>query len=132
MIVLDTHAWIWFVDAPEKLGAKAMKAILATRKAGEPLRVSAISVWEIYMLCVKGRLQLSVAPDIWVSRCERLEELRFVPVDNTIARLSVDQCGTLHADPADRIIVATTLYLGAHLITCDERIKTSRLVPCIW
>ena len=51
---------------------------------------------------------------------------------NSIARLAVTACAAMHADPADRIIVATALYLGASVVTHDEKIKASGLVPCIW
>jgi PIN domain nuclease of toxin-antitoxin system len=53
-------------------------------------------------------------------------------VNNSIARLAVTACAAMHTDPADRIIVATALYLGASVVTRDEKIKASTLVPCIW
>lgn len=131
MIVLDTHAWIWFIDSPEKLGKRATTAIDKARSAGESLHVSCISTWEIHMLASTGRLSLGITPELWVTRCERLDFLRFNPVNNAIARLAVTACAAMHADPADRIIVATALYLGASVVTCDEKIKTSGIVPCI-
>ncbi len=132
MIVLDTHAWIWFIDAPEKLGKRAKAAIEKARKAGEGLHISCISTWEVYMLASRQRLSFVIDPELWVNRCERLGVLRFHPVDNAITRLSVVACSAMHSDPADRIIVATALYLGASIVTCDEKIKASRLAPCIW
>lgn len=132
MIVLDTHAWIWFVDRPEALGQKAAKAIEQARARGDRLCVSCISTWELHMLIARGRLALTIAPDVWVSRCERSDAFRFEPVNNDIARLSVTACATLHGDPADRIIVATALYLGAPVVTCDEKIRNSGLVKCLW
>lgn len=130
MIVLDTHAWIWFINAPEKLGTHAAAAIEKARREEESLHLSCISAWEIHMLAAKGRLSLGIAPDIWIARCERLSFLRFHPVDNTIARLAVE--AEMHPDPADRMIVATALYLGADLATCDAKIRNSGLVSCVW
>ena len=132
MIVLDTHAWIWFIDSPDKLGKRAAAAIEKTRHAGESLYISCISTWEVHMLASKQRLALAIAPELWVNRCEKLAPLRFLPVDNAIARLSVAACATMHSDHADRIIVATALYLGASVVTCDEKIKTCGIAPCIW
>jgi PIN domain nuclease of toxin-antitoxin system len=37
----------------------------------------------------------------------------------------------MHADAADRIVVATALYLGAAVITLDERIPNSGIAKCI-
>ena len=56
MIVLDTHAWIWFIDAPENLGAGASQAIEEARTSGAGLHVSCISTWELHMLVNRGRL----------------------------------------------------------------------------
>lgn len=132
MIVLDTHAWIWFINSPDELGKRAALAIEKARREGAGLHISCISTWELHMLADKGRLSLAIAPEVWVARCERLSFVRFHPVNNSIARLAVSACGTMHADPADRIIVATALYLGASIVTRDERIKASGLTPCIW
>ena len=132
MIVLDTHAWIWFIDSPAALGKRAAAAIDKARRAGESIHISCISTWEVHMLVSKGRLALAIAPELWVTRCERLNLLRFNPVNNSIARLAVTSCADMHADPADRIIVATALYLGASVVTRDEKIKSSGIVHCIW
>lgn len=132
MIVLDTHAWIWFIDSPAELGKRAAAAIDRARKAGEHVHISSISTWEVHMLAARNRLSLTIAPELWVSRCERLGFLRFDPVNNAIARLAVTACNAMHADPSDRIIVATALYLGASVVTRDDKIRTGGVVPCIW
>ena len=132
MIVLDTHAWIWFINAPEELGAQAARAIEQAQGDGQRLHVSCISTWELHMLVAKGRLTLAIAPEVWVARCERLAVLRFEPVNNDIARIAVTNSASLPADPADRIIVATALYLGAAVVTRDEKIRASGVVKCIW
>ncbi len=132
MIVLDTHAWVWFIDDPERLSSASREAVAGARQSGEGLHVSCISTWEVHMLVAKGRLSMGVAPDIWVSRCEKLSFLNFQPVNNDIARLSVTACADMHGDPADRLIAATALYLGAPVVTRDAKIRNSGIVPCIW
>ena len=131
MIVLDTHAWIWYVDSPRKLGPAAREAIETARSTNQ-VYVSSISAWEVYMLDAKGRLSLGVPVAAWVSRCEQLDFLQFVPVDNLIARHSVEACATMHGDPADRIIVATALCLGAGLVTRGTSILACGIVDCVW
>ncbi len=131
MIVLDTHALIWFIDSPERLGEKSLSEINKQRKL-DSVYVSCISVWEIYMLERRGRLRLSIDSAIWVSRCEQLSFLRFMPVDNDIARLSVQLPDPMHPDPADRIIVATANYLGAKLITKDQKLLDYPHVRTLW
>ncbi|MDP6631515.1 MAG: type II toxin-antitoxin system VapC family toxin [Kiritimatiellia bacterium] len=132
MIVLDTHAWISFINSPCELGKRAAAAINKARENGEELHVSCISTWEIHMLAAKDRLVLGIAPDVWVTRCETLSFLRFHPVNNTIARMAVMDCAAMHPDPADRMIVATAMYLGATVVTRDSKIRDSALVKCSW
>ncbi len=132
MIVLDTHAWIWFINSPDKLGKLAAAAIGKARDKGDELHVSCISTWEIHMLAARDRLSFDIAPEVWVARCEKLSFLRFHAINNVIARMSVTDCVTMHQDPADRMIVATALYLGATLVTCDSKIRDCGLVKSTW
>lgn len=131
MIVLDTHAWIWWISNPEKLGTTAASAIEQAIEKNSIL-LSSISTWEITLLVAKGRLTLSIDVRDWVRKTESLPFIRFMPVDNTIALRSVDLPGTFHADPADRIIVATALSTGMPLVTKDEKIRACSFVQTIW
>ncbi|OGG20185.1 twitching motility protein PilT, partial [Candidatus Gottesmanbacteria bacterium RIFCSPHIGHO2_02_FULL_40_13] len=94
--------------------------------------VSAISVWEIAMLAVKRRLVFTMDMDTWLDKVENLPGIQFVPVDTAIARKSVMLPGTLHPDPADRIIIATSRQLGATLITSDQKIRSYKHVRTLW
>jgi PIN domain nuclease of toxin-antitoxin system len=58
--------------------------------------------------------------------------MKFLPVDNEIARLSVSLPGKFHSDPADRMIVATARFLGAPLVTKDAKIRKYRHVKTVW
>ena len=84
------------------------------------------------MLVAAGRLELTMDVDSWITRVESFPGLTFVPVDNRVALLAVNLDGFPHRDPADRIIVATALGLGASLVTADERIQAYRPIRTIW
>jgi len=131
MIVLDTHAWIWYVDSPDLLSRKARAAADEARQQGE-IYVSAISCWEIYMLEKRGRLAFGVEAAVWVARCRGLSFLQVMPVDTEIARLAVQLPDPLPADPADRLILATARYLGAPLVSRDQKIRSCPHVKTIW
>lgn len=131
MIVLDTHAWVWWVSDPARLSPAAREAAGRAAEDGQ-LYVSTISVWEVGLLVQRGRLRLSLDVEDWVSYCEALPFLQFVPVNNAIAMKSVRLPGPLHSDPADRIIIATALITGADLVTKDERILAYPYVTTIW
>ncbi|MBM4353039.1 MAG: type II toxin-antitoxin system VapC family toxin [Deltaproteobacteria bacterium] len=132
MILLDTHAWIWYLAAPERLSGKARKAIEAQMGQSSGLVVSSISAWELAMLVDRGRLRLTIDADTWVARAEALPFLRFVPVDNRIALASVRLPPSVPPDPADRIIVATALLAGIPLVTADKRLRKCGVVKTIW
>jgi PIN domain nuclease of toxin-antitoxin system len=84
------------------------------------------------MLLRKGRLELAMPVEDWVSRSEALPFLQFVPFDNRIALRSNRLPGTLHEDPADRAIIATALTLGAPLVTKDAKIRDYPHVRTVW
>jgi PIN domain nuclease of toxin-antitoxin system len=80
------------------------------------------------LLTKRGRLQLSMDVADWIAASESLPALKFIPVDNPIALRSTALPGKLLDDPADRITVATTLVLGATLITRDDKLLLYRHV----
>lgn len=131
MIVLDTHAWLWWVSNPELLGKQATAAIEEARQRREIL-ISSISAWEVAMLVQRGRLQLSLKVHEWIARCEALPFMEFVPVDNAIAVQATCLPGDLHGDPADRIIVATALSHGATLVTKDRKLRDYPGIATLW
>lgn len=84
------------------------------------------------MLVERGRLRLAVDVRDWLYRCEALPFLTFVPVSNAIAVESVRLPDFPHADPADRIIAATALSLGAALVTKDDKLRSYPHLKTVW
>ena len=131
MILLDTHAWVWWISNPELLSQAAREAADGAARKRE-LFVATISSWELALLVEKGRLALTLDVRDWIARCEAFPFLTFVPLSNAIAVESVRLPTFPHADPADRIIVATALSLGARLVTKDEKLLTYAPSRAIW
>lgn len=131
MIVLDTHVLVWWVSGIRPIPTRARRALRAAMTKGA-IHVSSISAWEVAMLVARGRLELTMDVEDWLAHCESLASLHFVPVDNRIAVRSTSLPGSLHPDPADRIIVATALTLGARLVTGDRRLRKYPHVETIW
>lgn len=132
MIVLDTHALVWWASNPERLGTKARRSIEKTVNSGEQLGVSSISAWEIALLVRDRRLDLSMDAESWLAHVEATGLVEFMPVDNRVSLRAVHLDDFAHRDPADRIIVATAVGLGASLVTADSRIRSYRGVRTIW
>jgi PIN domain nuclease of toxin-antitoxin system len=131
MTLLDTHALLWWVNDPASLSNPAITAIDAAMASGS-VHVSCISSWEIALLVERGRLRLSLDVRDWLSRCEALPFLTFVPVTNAIAVESVRLRDFPHPDPADRIIAATALSLGAALVTRDQKLHACPYLRTVW
>lgn len=131
MIVLDTHAWIWWLANPDEISRAAREAIDRAKEKEEVL-ISSISSWEVALLVRKGRLELTMPVEDWVARSEALPFIQFVPLDNRIALRSNQLPGEIHDDPADRIIIATALTLGAPLVSKDTRIRGYPHVATVW
>jgi PIN domain nuclease of toxin-antitoxin system len=131
MILLDTHAWIWWVSNPELLSTQA-DTLINKAMVEKKIYISSISVWEVVMLVIKGRLQLAVDVKDWIRSCESLPFIQFVPVTNTIAFEAVHLPEKSLSDPADRIIIATALALDLVLITKDKKIQKAHQVRTAW
>ena len=131
MIVLDTHALVWWVTGDDLLSKKAKSLIERERLEGEII-VSAISAWEITLLLKQERLVLSMDVTRWLATVSEIEGLRFLPIDVDLASKSVELPGTFHKDPADRMIVATARKLAVPLVTKDEKIRAYPHVRTVW
>lgn len=131
MILLDTHVLVWWASDKKKLSRKSTKSIIDAQKH-KSLAVSAISIWELAMLLTKGKLVVTMAPEEWLRQIEATDGLQVISVDAAIARNSVLLPGTLHHDPADRIIIATARAIGIPLVTADKKIRDYPHVETIW
>jgi len=132
VIVLDTHALLWWASGDQaQLSAAASQAIAGELNGGQ-IVVSSISSWELAMLVAKDRVALSMDIEAWLSVVSEIEAVRFMPVDNEIAVKSVELPGEFHKDPADRIIVATARKLAVPLVTADDKIRGYPHVRTLW
>lgn len=132
MIVLDTHALIWWVNGDEALSLRAREAIERERAGDAQVLLSAITAWEIAMLLEKGRLALTMDLDDWLAGVASIDGVTIVPVEPGLAVQSVRLPGRFHADPADRMIVALARHHSAPLVTADARIQAYKHVKTVW
>ena len=118
MILLDTHVLLWLRVGVRRIGPRCMRLIEQSLRDAT-LAASAISFREVAMLHEKGRIDLR--QDIRAWRTRLLDDgLIEIPVDGDIA-IRANELTGLHADPADRLIIATAL--GGHtLVTADARL----------
>ncbi|TDX27600.1 PIN domain nuclease of toxin-antitoxin system [Modicisalibacter xianhensis] len=111
-LLLDTHAFLWWLADDPKLGSRARELIADSQNR---VFVSAASIWEISIKKQLGKLE---APD----DMERiLEEEGFLPL--AIEPFHGEQAGNLpmhHRDPFDRMLIAQAQAEGLTLVTADN------------
>jgi PIN domain nuclease of toxin-antitoxin system len=128
LIVLDTHAWIWWAAEPKRLSVRAKRAIEESDRIG----VSAISAWEVALLVAKERLTLDRDVLVWVRQALALPGVVPVPLSPEIAVASAALGAGFPGDPADRILAATALHHRAPLVTRDRRLRSVPSLRTLW
>ena len=128
MIVLDTHAWIWYAAEASQLSRVARNEI----QRAPALGVHPVSCWEVAMLCNGGRLKLTVDITRWVGQALERPKVELLPFTPAAAIRAAGLGGSFPGDPADRFIVGAALELGAPLMTRDQRITDWGQIATIW
>ena len=124
--LLDTHAFIWFMNGDSNLSEKAKKIII---DQNNDCYLSIASIWEIAIKTQIGKLQLKI------------------PFGHLLALLSEYNIGVLpisfehlqtlltlefiHRDPFDRLIIAQGIFKNLAIVTTDRSFKDYP-VNCIW
>ncbi|WP_437673085.1 type II toxin-antitoxin system VapC family toxin [Sorangium sp. So ce131] len=125
--LLDTHAFLWWLDGDEQLSLPARAFI---SDDGNEIFVSAASAWEIATKARIGKLPgaLDVAADIM----DCLRRQGFTPLGISVS--DGQRAGSLpgpHKDPFDRMLIAQALALDVPLIT-NERVFEQYGVRRLW
>lgn len=128
-LLLDTHVWIWKLLEPEKLSAKAARALA---RSENDLFLSPISVWETLVLARRGRLELAPSADRWVATALQRSGTTMAPLTHAVARKSESLGGYGSRDPADRFLVATALVEGLRLVTADRAMRRYAGLETVW
>ena len=128
MILLDTHAWVWWVADRKKLSKPALRAIEAEKRRA----ICDVSLREVASLVSKGRLLIDRELREWLEAATSAAEIEIVPIRPSIAARSVQLGREFHGDPADQIIVATAVVDAIPLVTKDEKIRAYPGAVTIW
>jgi PIN domain nuclease of toxin-antitoxin system len=128
LIVLDTHAWIWYATDDGRLSRRARAAIAKTQTLG----VHPVSCWEVAMLVEHKRLRIRMPVRAWVDAALERPKVELLAFDASAAVRAAGLGKTFPNDPADRFIVATALELGASLVTSDRRIEEWGEIQVVW
>jgi PIN domain nuclease of toxin-antitoxin system len=113
-LLLDTHTFLWWMAAKEKLSDAARLEIASSRNQ---IAISSAVAWEIVLKAERGKL--SAPPDLALA----IQNNRFSLLPITLPHvLEVRQLPPIHTDPFDRLLIAQARTDGLTLVTRDATI----------
>ncbi len=130
LILLDTHVVVWLASDDPRLSKRAQATIVEARRSDQGLAISDFTLFELSTLFRKRHFGLTTNPESFLSEVEQ----RFVviPITSRICVRALSLPPDYPKDPADLIIGATALVQGLTLVTADQAIRKSGVVPTIW
>jgi PIN domain nuclease of toxin-antitoxin system len=127
-LLLDTHALIWAVMAPERLGAKARTLIEAE---GAEVFASHVSLWEMAIKRRLGKLEeIGDAAGAWFTNYVPNSGMVSLPL-SAKHFAEVEFLPSLHGDPFDRLLVTQARTEKLTIVTIDSMVMQYD-VATIW
>lgn len=119
MWLLDTCTLLWLATEQERLPLTILHTLSSST---DVFFVSAVTGFEIAQKVGKGKLFLPLPPIEWVTAALDLHTLSVLDLDMNSA-LVAGTLPALHADPFDRLLIATAQNFGLTLLTPDPLIR---------
>jgi PIN domain nuclease of toxin-antitoxin system len=129
-LLLDTHVVVRWLVEPKKLSRDQIRVLEVAERRREPFGLSAVTLMEIAVLFGQGSARGRVQAREFLSALDVSASFQIIPLDIEVAS-EIAALGDALRDPADRTIVATARVHRLRLVTSDQRIIQSKLVPVI-
>ena len=113
--LLDSHAFLWFVNDAPRLSGSAREAIVASDNI---IYLSVVSAWELAVKFSNGKLTLARPFPDFLDEQLALNVFQILPIDLFHLRVLVN-LPFHHKDPFDRLLAAQSLADGLILISAD-------------
>jgi PIN domain nuclease of toxin-antitoxin system len=127
--LLDTHIVVRWLDNSKKLTRTQLRGLASAVRKRERLAFSAVSLLEIAILERERKILVSTSLEKFFADLRANPEFEVLPLTFEIA-LDASHLGILR-DPMDRAIAATARIHSLTLVTSDQRICESLLVPVL-
>jgi PIN domain nuclease of toxin-antitoxin system len=115
-LLLDTHAWLWWVQDAPRLSRPARRAIASP---ANQCWLSMASAWEMALKISNGKLRIE--GDLEHFLPARLAENGFALLPIDVRHVSRTLSLPLHhRDPFDRLLIAQALVEGLAVVSVDS------------
>ena len=125
--VTDTHSLVWYFTEDKRLSQKVLNIFEQSVMEGS-IVVPTIILAEIMFIAKKGKISITFKETL--KMLEEYGNFNIVPLDIEILSIADDL--EKHMEMHDKLIVATSLFYEATLITKDEQIRATKIVKTIW
>jgi PIN domain nuclease of toxin-antitoxin system len=126
-ILLDTHAFLWFIAGDAQLDVYARQLI---EEPGNERYLSVASIWEITIKSSLGRLTVPTPPSTLIREyvwANAIDLLAIIPEHfDTLHTLPYH-----HKDPFDRLLIAQAMHEELFLVTKDQAFNAYN-VQVVW
>jgi len=114
-VLLDTHAFLWFISGSKKLSSVARNMIA---DLDNEVFLSVASLWEIAIKVSLGKLDLVQPYEELIPEQLQQEEISTLPIElehlTNMIKLPFH-----HRDPFDRLIIAQGIVEGLPIVSFD-------------
>lgn len=124
MYLMDTCAFLWFLEDNEALSKDAKKAM----EESEHLYLSIASLWEIAIKKSIHKLKIEKS----ITELERIcydLQITILPIKPQYLE-RIQRLPMIHGDPFDRLMISTALEENLELITQDAKIAQYGIKVC--
>lgn len=111
MLLLDTHIWLRWQNV-----GKLPNRLIDEIETANKVVVSAISCWELAQLMQRKKIEIPLPITQWVALASI--DVEILPLGKEVALLA-ETLPFHHKDPADRFIIATSLFYQMPIISLD-------------
>lgn len=125
MMLLDTCAFIWFLEDNPELSHEAKAAI----EDGEMVYLSIVSLWEIAIKKNLGKLEIMQTMTELAQICQDAD-ITILPIKTSYLD-KLESLPEIHGDPFDRLIISTAMEEGVSIVTHDAKIAKYD-IPVVW
>ena len=114
-LLLDTHAFLWYITDDPRLSTVAADAI---RQDTNDIFLSVVSVWEALVKHQLGKLPLPSPADEYLKQRREEHGITTLPFDEP-SLMHLLRLPLHHRDPFDRMLICQALQHDLQVVTSD-------------